>query len=145
MLRAQSWPSLAPDLLSLEAAETVMATEPPSHHVRRCEGGGGGGGGRSVISVSERNGIFYSLDETDPPRSERRRLARGLSLHPLTTIQETEASTTDITFYATCFNSTVTSSLFAMKGTFRWVVGMRACQLLKQQTYIICIYFKRIT
>ena len=102
MLRAQSWPSLAPDLLSLEAAETIMVTEPPSHHVRRGEGGGGGG--RSVISVSQRNGIFYSLDETDPPRSERRRLARGLTLHPLTTIQETEASTIDTIFHYLTFN-----------------------------------------
>ena len=44
-----------------------------------------------MVSVSQRNGIFYSLDETEPARSEDNKLARGLTLPPLTTIQETEA------------------------------------------------------
>ena len=90
MLRSQSWPSLAPELLSLESLETIMVTEPPSHHVRR------GGGGGSVISVSQRNGIFYSLDETEPARCNSGNLVRGRTLPQLTTIQETEARTIDI-------------------------------------------------
>ena len=86
MLRSQSWPSLDLELDSLGALDTLLVTEPPSHHLRR------GGGGASVISVSQRNGIFYSLDETEPARSEDSKLPRGLTLPPLTTIQETEAS-----------------------------------------------------
>ena len=93
MLRSQSWPALHLDLDSVEAVETVLVTEPPSHHVRRAGGGGvgagGGGGGGSI--VSQRNGIFYSLDETEPARCYGSNLARGLTLPPLTTIQETEA------------------------------------------------------
>ena len=90
MLRSQSWPALHLDLDTVEAVETVLVTEPPSHHVRRG-GGGGGGGESSVISVSQRNGIFYSLDETEPARCDGSNLARGLTLPQLTTIQETEA------------------------------------------------------
>ena len=41
MLRSQSWPSLALDLESVEAAATVLVSEPPSHHVVR-------GGGRDI-------------------------------------------------------------------------------------------------
>ena len=85
MLRSQSWPRLELELDSVEGLETVLVTEPASHHVRR------GGGGGSVISVSQRNGIFYSLDETEPARCDGSKLARGLTLPHLTTIQETEA------------------------------------------------------
>ena len=89
MLRSQSWPRLDLELDSVEAVETVLVTEPPSHHVRR-------GGGGSVISVSQRNGIFYSLDETEPARCNSGNLVRGRTLPHLTTIQETEARTIDI-------------------------------------------------
>ena len=85
MLRSQSWPSLELELDSMGAVDTVLVTEPPSYHLRR------GARGASVISVSQRNGIFYSLDETEPARSDDSKLPRGLTLPPLTTIQETEA------------------------------------------------------
>ena len=62
MLRSQSWPRLEPQLDSEDSNNTILVTE-PSHHVRR---------GPASVLVSQRNGIFYSLDEGGPPpRSER--------------------------------------------------------------------------
>ena len=63
MLRSQSWPRLELEEDSLEVLDTILVTEPPSHQVRRAP---------ASVLVSQRNGIFYSLDEGDQaPGSER--------------------------------------------------------------------------
>ena len=61
MLRSQSWPRLDLEEDGLEVVDTILVTEP--HQVRRAP---------ASVLVSQRNGIFYSLDEGDQaPGSER--------------------------------------------------------------------------
>ena len=67
MLRSQSWPRLEPQLASEDSLNTILVTE-PSHHVRR---------GPASVLVSQRNGIFYSLDEGGPPPGLREELQVG--------------------------------------------------------------------
>ena len=63
MLRSQSWPRLDLEEDGLEVVDTILVTEP--HQVRRAP---------ASVLVSQRNGIFYSLDEGDQAQGSERGL-----------------------------------------------------------------------